>query len=54
MRQPIDEIDVILRQHDIIEVLMSIGYIEAHTEFFLFSSYHSSFESEEKEKYSTP
>ena len=32
--QPIDEIDIILRQHDIIEVLAVLGDIEAQAEFF--------------------
>lgn len=53
MRQPIDEIDIVLRQHDIIEVLVSAGHIETEAEFSLFASYRSSFESEQKKQHYT-
>jgi hypothetical protein len=49
MRQPVDEIDVILRQHDIVEVLMGMSHIEAEAEFLLLASYYSSFEPEKEE-----
>jgi len=45
MCQPVDKIDVVLREHDIVEILMGMGYIEAEAELFLLSSYHSPFES---------
>jgi hypothetical protein len=48
MCQPVDEVDVILGQHDIIEVLAVLGDIEAQAEFFPDIASDSPFEEQEE------
>jgi hypothetical protein len=42
-----------LWKHDIVEILVRAGYVEAQAEFFLFASDHSPFEPKEEKHHRT-